>query len=86
MEEIEELQIITERVDDIPLLIGTMIKIGLVEILDDHVPTHWKQRALSWGWTAVIWLSYILSEGDHRKSSMEQYISRMQYTLENFCL
>ena len=64
----EDLQIITERVDDIPLLIGTMTKIGLVEILDDHIPTHWKQRALSWGWTAVIWLSYILSEGDHRKS------------------
>ena len=79
----EELQIITERVDDIPLLIGTMAKIGLVEILDNHTPTHWKQRALSWGWTAVIWLSYILSEGDHRKSSVEQYISRMQETLEN---
>ncbi|MDU9049268.1 MAG: IS1634 family transposase [Candidatus Electrothrix sp. Rat3] len=79
----EELQVITERVDDIPLLIGTMTQIGLVEILDSHTPTHWKQRALSWGWTAVIWLSYILSEGDHRKSSVEQYISRMQDTLEN---
>lgn len=79
----EELQVITERVDDIPLLIGTMTKTGLVEILDDHIPTHWKQRVLSWGWTAVIWLSYILSEGDHRKSSMEEYISRMQDTLEN---
>ena len=79
----EELQVITERVDDVPLLIGTMTKIGLVEILDHHTPTHWKQRALSWGWTAVIWLSYILSEGDHRKSSVEQYISRMHNTLEN---
>lgn len=79
----DELQIITERVDDIPLLIGTMIKTGLVEILDSHTPTHWKQRTLSWGWTAVIWLSYILSEGDHRKSSVEQYISRMQDTLKN---
>ena len=79
----EELQVITERVDDIPLLIGTMTKTGLVEILDSHIPTHWKQRALSWGWTAVTWLSYILSEGDHRKPSMEQYISRMQDTLKN---
>ncbi len=78
----EELQIITERVDDVPLLIGTMIKIGLVEILDNHIPTHWKQRSLSWGWTAVIWLSHILSEGDHRKSSMRQYINEMQNTLK----
>ncbi|MCP4487517.1 MAG: DUF4277 domain-containing protein, partial [Gammaproteobacteria bacterium] len=78
----EELQIITERVDDVPLLIGTMIKIGLVEILDNHIPTHWKQRSLSWGWTAVIWLSHILSEGDHRKSSMTQYINKMRNTLK----
>jgi len=78
----EELQIITERVDDVPLLIGTMIKIGLVEILDNHIPTHWKQRSLSWGWTAMIWLSHILSEGDHRKSSMKQYINEMRNTLK----
>ena len=77
----EDLQIITERIDDVPLLIGTMVNIGLVEILDNHIPTHWKQRSLSWGWTAVIWLSHILSEGDHRKSSMEQYIKEMKNTL-----
>ncbi|MGB5686228.1 MAG: IS1634 family transposase, partial [Candidatus Electrothrix sp.] len=38
--------------------------------------------SLSWGWTAVIWLSHILSEGDHRKSSMRQYINEMQSTLK----
>ncbi|MCI5132753.1 MAG: hypothetical protein D3904_14850 [Candidatus Electrothrix sp. EH2] len=79
----EEFQVITERVDDIPLLIGTMTRTGSVEILDSHTPTHCKQRALSRGWTAVIRLSYILSEGDHRKTSAEQYISRMQDTPEN---
>jgi hypothetical protein len=34
-----------------------MIKMGLVEVLDHPLPQHWKQRGLSWGWTAVIWLA-----------------------------
>ena len=48
-----ELVIITERVDDVALLIGHMVKMGFVEVLDRHIPRHWQQRELSWGWTAV---------------------------------
>ena len=39
-----ELVIITERVDDVALLIGQMVKMGFVEVLDRHLPRHWKQR------------------------------------------
>ncbi|MBF0240127.1 MAG: hypothetical protein HQM12_20685 [SAR324 cluster bacterium] len=63
----EEIRVITERVDDIPLLLAVMKQIGLAQILDSHIPAHWKQRELSCGWTAVIWLAYILTEGDYRK-------------------
>ena len=76
-----ELVIITERVDDVALLIGQMIKMGLPEILDRHIPRHWKPRGISWGWTAVIWLGYLLTEGDHRKVSVETYIAGMKHTL-----
>jgi transposase len=76
-----ELVIITERVDDVALLIAQMVKMGLPEVLDRHLPRHWKQRGLSWGWTAVIWLAYILTEGDHRKVSVEAYIKGMYHTL-----
>jgi transposase len=69
-----ELVIITERVDDVALLIGQMVKMCLPEVLDRHIPRHWNQRGISWGWTAVIWLAYILTEGDHRKVSVETYI------------
>ncbi len=78
-----DLVIITERVDDVALLIGQMIKMGLPEVLDRHIPRHWKQRGLSWGWTAVIWLAYILTEGDHRKVSVEAYIKGMHNTLSH---
>ena len=76
-----DLVFITERVDDVALLIGQMVKMGFVEVLDHHIPRHWKQRGLSWGWTAVIWLAYILTEGDQRKVSVETSIKGMHHTL-----
>ena len=76
-----DLVISTERVDDVALLIGQMVQMGFVEVLDSHLPRHWTQRGLSWGWTEVIWLAYILTEGDHRKVSVEPYIKGMHHTL-----
>lgn len=79
----EETGLITEEVDDVVLLIAHMEKVGLREILDKHIPGHWKQRELSWGWTAVIWLAYIMSEGDHRKVKMEIYVRGVTNTLSH---
>ena len=76
-----DLVIITERVDDVALLIGQMVKRGFVEVLDRPLPRHWKQRRRSWGWTAVMWLASILTEGDHRKVTVAAYITGMQHTL-----
>ena len=76
-----ELVIITERVDDVAFLIGQMVKMGLPEVLDRHIPRHGTQRGISWGWTAVIWLAYIVTEGDHRKVSVETYLKGMKHTL-----
>src|SRR5881409_2696583 len=77
-----DLVIITERVDDVALLIGQMVKMGLPEVLDRHIPRHWTQRGLSWGWTAVIWLlASIVTEGDHRKVSVETSLKGMHHTL-----
>jgi transposase len=77
----KELNVKTERIDDVPLLIKMMIKMGIQEAIDNHIRVQNHQRELSWGWTAVIWLAYILSEGDHRKVAVEQYIGGMQNTL-----
>jgi hypothetical protein len=60
-------EVITERIDDVVLLLHVMMGMGLPEVLNAHLPRHWKQSGLDWGWVVVIWLSYILSEGDHRK-------------------
>lgn len=39
-------EIVTERVDDIGVLIGQMVKMELPEVLDNHIPKHWKQFKL----------------------------------------
>ena len=77
----KEWQIQSERVDDIPLLIGMMTRMGLPQVLDRHTPTHWNQRPLSWGWTTTIWLAYIVSEGDHRKVAVKDYVASLPLTL-----
>ena len=60
----DEMTVTTERPDDVPFLIGAMMRMGMHEITDRHVPRHPLRRDLSWGMTAVIWLAYVLSEGD----------------------
>ncbi|MDM8522654.1 DUF4277 domain-containing protein [Desulfococcaceae bacterium HSG8] len=74
---------ITERADDIPFLTGMMMRMGLHEIIDRHIRRHPLQRSLSWGLTALIWLAYILSEGDQRKVAMRDYIKGMKHTLNH---
>ncbi|MEE4358458.1 MAG: hypothetical protein V2I97_18450 [Desulfococcaceae bacterium] len=65
-----------ERVDDVPLLLAVMMRMKLHTVPDDHTPEHWKQRDLSWGLTCIIWLAYILSEGDHRRVSVREYVGK----------
>jgi hypothetical protein len=52
--------IVTERVDDIPLLLNQIMPMGIPDILDAHFPTHGNWDGLSLGWTAAIWLVHIL--------------------------
>ena len=77
-----ELKIITERVDDFVLLIKVMMGWGLPAILDRYIPRHWLQEGLSWGWVATIWLAHIMSEGDHRKLTVRDWVAQAHTTLE----
>ena len=65
--------IITERVDDIPLLLEQMQRRGLPTLIDTHFPTHGNWTGLSLGWVSTIWRSAILSRGDHRMVHVEPW-------------
>lgn len=77
-----ELNIITERVDDFVLSIKVMMRLGLPAILDRHIPRHWLQEGLSWGWVATIWLAHIISQSDHRKLTVRDWVQQAHTTLE----
>lgn len=76
-----EVEIRTERVDDIPLLVHQQQKMGIPEVLDSVVHAHGNWQGLSIGWLATGWISYILSEADHRMSEVEPWAAERMETL-----
>ena len=77
----EPLTIRTERVDDIPLLIAQMQRMGLASLLDAHFPTHGNREGLSLGWVTTIWLTHLLSQADHRMNRAQPWAERRLETL-----
>src|SRR5690348_5446024 len=49
---------------------------------DRHLPRHWLQHGLDWGWVATIWLAPILSQGDQRKLPVRAWVRQARYTLQ----
>jgi transposase len=74
--------ITTERVDDIPLLIEEMKRMDLPTLIDQHFPAHGNWYGLSLGWISTIWLSSIVSQGDHRLSHLEPWVAKRSWTLK----
>src|SRR3954451_24411839 len=76
------LELTHERVDDVPLLLGFLIKLKLPEILDRHYPAHPLHQGLSNGWLISVWIAYILSRADHRKSPVQDWAQTLHHSLE----
>jgi transposase len=76
-----ELTLTTERIDDFPLLLSVMQRLGLPGIFDHHLGRHGLQRGLSWGWIATIWLAHILTQGDHRKQPVQAWVRQAHETI-----
>ncbi len=70
-----------ERVDDIPLLLAQLAKMEVASLLNQHFPTHGNWQGLSLGDVAVVWLAYILSEGDHRLNAVRGWVAGLLMTL-----
>ena len=77
-----EIEIRSERVDDLPLLIKQQEKMGIAKIIDGIIIPHWRRQGLSVGQSIVAWLTFILSEGDHRLSYVEPWVKRKLETLK----
>src|ERR1700722_13151106 len=76
------LQLTHERIDDVPLLLGFLAKLQLPQLLDRHLPAHPLHQGLSNGWLIAVWLPYLLSRADHRKSPVQAWAEGLQHTLK----
>jgi transposase len=76
------LELTHERADDVPLSLGFLIQLHFPEIIDCHLPPHPLHQGLSNGWLITVWIAYILSQADHRKSHVQEWADRLQHTLE----
>jgi transposase len=76
------LRLVHERVDDVPLILGFLIQLRLPQLLDDHLKPHPHHRGLSLGWLIVLWITYILSQADHRKSHVRSWANKLHHCLQ----
>jgi len=76
------MNITTERIDDFPLLLEVMRRLGLPAIIDNHLVRHGLHQGLSWGWIATIWLAHILSQSNPRKQPVQVWVRQAHETIE----
>jgi len=78
----EKMEIEAENVNDVVALLGWMKQMNLPNLLDQHIRRHQREEGLSWGWVISIWLAYVVSQGDHRKLSVRDWVRQTHQTLE----
>jgi transposase len=77
----DTIKVTTEQVDDIPVLLRQGQKIGIAELLDRHFRPHGNWQGTSLGWTSLVWLAHITSEGDHRLNQVEPWVEQRLHTV-----
>ena len=68
-----------ERVDNIPLIVHWLKKMKIHEIIDSVFIPHGNWKGLSYGKSAVVFLTYILHSLCHRQSGVEPWVQVSRY-------
>jgi len=72
-----------ERVDSIPVVLTILVQMGVQAIIDALYTPHGNHQGLSVGWLVVIFLTYILTEADHRMCPVQKWVAKHRQTLES---
>jgi transposase len=67
-----------QRIDDIPLLLAIMAEMEIQRQIDKEVEPHGLWQGCSVGTIVVVWLSYILTEHDHRLEPVQKWVNSRQ--------
>jgi len=77
----EQMELGAECMSDVVLLLGQMKQMNLPDLLDHRMSRYQREQRVSLGWVICIWLAYIMSKGDHRKLSVQDWVKGMHETL-----
>ena len=70
-----------ERVDDTPLLLAYQAEMGIGELINRFFEMHGHWQGASAGAVLMVWLSFILSEGDHRLNQVADWFEKRVQTI-----
>jgi transposase len=71
-----------ESIADIPLIIGFCKRLGLESMINHNLNTHGNQSGLSNGQLVVGWITHILTQNNHCKSPVEEWVQKHKLTLQ----
>ena len=71
-----------ERIDDIPVIVKMLEGMGITSQVDQFIKPHGNWQGVSGGQVVLLWLSYILTEADHRLNQVRDWVARRQHALE----
>ena len=78
----EHMEMSAECMSDVVTLLEQMKQMILPDLLDHRIAKYQREQRVSLGWVICIWLAYIMSKGDHRKVTMQDWVRGMRETLK----
>lgn len=75
------MEVQSERIDDIPLLLRLLVTMGVPEQIDKAYTPHRNWGGLSVGWVVTVWLVYILTQCDHRMNHVRDWVNARRNAL-----
>jgi transposase len=79
------LKVLTQSVNDVPLIIEMANQLKFEEILEKHLGTHGLQQGLNNGKLSVGWLAFIISQANHCKNMVREWSNGIVDVLQS-CL
>jgi transposase len=79
----ETLEITTEQINDLPLLLGLVEEMGIRQAIDVQIRPHGHWQGISVGTVVSIWLCHLLMERDHRLVVVRDWAAARTQTLED---
>src|SRR5512146_1224252 len=74
--------VMSEQVNETPLLLAVLEDMGVRRVIDEHVGAHGNWQGVSPGTLTCIWLCHILSERQHRLVTVRDWAAARQQTWE----